>query len=585
MAPLPLAILVYSVQVLVVVVVATAGAQLFRLTHPSARLAYWRGIGVLCLALPLMATFHAEAPAASVVFGEAAVVGAGRPVSSSSFAAAGSIVVWIYGAGVAARVAWLLLGALRLRRIRARSTPAAVSADLDDVRMAVAPRAEFRWTRDVAQPVACGLRRPVVLLPREFDGLGADAQRSVACHELLHVARRDWLWIVIEEHLRAVFWFHPAAWWVLEQVQLSREQVIDQLVVARTVSKRAYMRALLAFSDARHPASPAMAFVRRRHLKIRLQQLSKESHMSVRRLAWTMAALAALVMTTATATARALPLDVPSLRMQAGAGTSLELRLAERAPAAGLIEAPGPDGVRIYLHPTPLATAADVTSARVVDGGNLQYSVAIGFSDAASVRMVSATQAHIGRPVAILLDREVIAAPTLRSPIGEAAVISGLFTEAEAQRIAAGLTRDTPAASRPTGVAQSIQPRTAAPIAGAAQRAQVPANVSPVSAPRPAASANSQAADLKMPEVVVKVDPRYTQAAMDAKIEGDVLLSVVVEEDGSVSDVTVTQSLDSVYGLDDQAVNAARQWTFNPATKNGTPVAVAVTLQMRFTLK
>jgi protein TonB len=83
----------------------------------------------------------------------------------------------------------------------------------------------------------------------------------------------------------------------------------------------------------------------------------------------------------------------------------------------------------------------------------------------------------------------------------------------------------------------------------------------------------------------LKVNPRYTQAAMAAKIEGEVLLSVVVEEDGSVSGVTVTQSLDSVYGLDDQAVDAARQWTFRPATKNGTPVAVSVTLQMRFTLK
>ena len=76
------------------------------------------------------------------------------------------------------------------------------------------------------------------------------------CHELLHVRRRDWPGIVGEELLRAVFWFHPAMWWALEQVHLSREQVVDQLVVARTPARRAYMDALLQFADAPDAARP-----------------------------------------------------------------------------------------------------------------------------------------------------------------------------------------------------------------------------------------------------------------------------------------------------------------------------------------
>ena len=39
------------------------------------------------------------------------------------------------------------------------------------------------------------------------------------------------MWIVLEEHARALFWFHPAVWWLIDQLQLTREQVIDQLVV------------------------------------------------------------------------------------------------------------------------------------------------------------------------------------------------------------------------------------------------------------------------------------------------------------------------------------------------------------------
>jgi protein TonB len=58
-----------------------------------------------------------------------------------------------------------------------------------------------------------------------------------------------------------------------------------------------------------------------------------------------------------------------------------------------------------------------------------------------------------------------------------------------------------------------------------------------------------------------------------------------VLESGGVGDVTVTESLDPVYGLDDAAVTAAKQWRFEPATKDGKPVTVAVDVEMTFTLK
>ena len=87
-----------------------------------------------------------------------------------------------------------------------------------------------------------------------------------------------------------------------------------------------------------------------------------------------------------------------------------------------------------------------------------------------------------------------------------------------------------------------------------------------------------------LPTAVTKVNPRYTQAAMDAKIQGDVELTAVVREDGSVGDVTVVLSLDTTYGLDDAAVEALRQWTFTPGTKDGKAVEVEVHINIRFTL-
>jgi len=53
----------------------------------------------------------------------------------------------------------------------------------------------------------------------------------------------------------------------------------------------------------------------------------------------------------------------------------------------------------------------------------------------------------------------------------------------------------------------------------------------------------------------------------------------------TVNDVEVVRSLDTEYGLDEQAIKAAKQWRFKPGTKDGKAVAVRVSLEMTFTLK
>ena len=94
--------------------------------------------------------------------------------------------------------------------------------------------AEFRICDDVSSPVTFGWRRPVVLLPARFPELDRRMQDAILCHELLHVERRDWLFTLAEELVRAVFWFHPAIWWLLGEIQLAREQAVDREVIERT---------------------------------------------------------------------------------------------------------------------------------------------------------------------------------------------------------------------------------------------------------------------------------------------------------------------------------------------------------------
>jgi len=258
----------------------------------------------------------------------------------------------------------------------------------------------------------------------------------------------------------------------------------------------------------------------------------------------------ALVLTgTAGAVLSALPLNLPALVLQGA--TALEVRLAESSPAAGLVEAVVEgSNQKIYMRPESIVTSADVTRAQVVGAGGGRYSVGVAFTAAASNRLAESTKIHMGRPVAILLNGRVIAAPVVRSMIRDSAVITGDFSKAEADRIAAGF---------------GVRGAAAAAPGQGPYRSQDPGVV--------------------MPVVLHDVEPQYTPAALQAKIQGDVELQLIVRSDGSVSDVAVTQSLDTAYGLDAAAIDAAQQWTFEPGTKDGTPVDVLVHVNLRFTLK
>jgi periplasmic protein TonB len=90
---------------------------------------------------------------------------------------------------------------------------------------------------------------------------------------------------------------------------------------------------------------------------------------------------------------------------------------------------------------------------------------------------------------------------------------------------------------------------------------------------------------VSLPQVVHEVKPDYTREAMQAMIQGTVWLECTVTEDGDVADITVTRSLDKEYGLDQAAVDAARQWKFKPGRKDGKAVAVRITIELAFALK
>lgn len=90
---------------------------------------------------------------------------------------------------------------------------------------------------------------------------------------------------------------------------------------------------------------------------------------------------------------------------------------------------------------------------------------------------------------------------------------------------------------------------------------------------------------VQVPRVLRDVKPQYTADAMRAKVQGSVWLECVVLADGSVGRIEVIRSLDPTFGLDQEAIKAAKQWRFAPGTRFGEPVAVLVTIELTFTLR
>jgi periplasmic protein TonB len=87
---------------------------------------------------------------------------------------------------------------------------------------------------------------------------------------------------------------------------------------------------------------------------------------------------------------------------------------------------------------------------------------------------------------------------------------------------------------------------------------------------------------VRAPRAIYKPDPEYSPEARQAKYQGTVVLSLIVRPDGTAHGLRVVRSLGM--GLDEKAIEAVQQWRFEPARKDGKPVAVAVEVEVNFHL-
>jgi TonB family protein len=84
------------------------------------------------------------------------------------------------------------------------------------------------------------------------------------------------------------------------------------------------------------------------------------------------------------------------------------------------------------------------------------------------------------------------------------------------------------------------------------------------------------------PQLVVKVDPEYSEEARKAKYSGSVTLSIVINTSGRAEQIQISRGLGM--GLDEKAVQAIQRWRFKPAMSKGVPVKVRATVEVNFRL-
>lgn len=155
---------------------------------------------------------------------------------------------WMSGAAVS--IFRRSLGWLRLHRLCRRSEPVRDSRIVHAFKMArarlgIRERISLRVSSEIEAPMMAGFLWPTVLIPLSLlQGAPVSYLQAIFAHELAHHRRWDYLVNLGFQFLGALFFYHPAVWWMLRVIETERERACDDLAISKTRERRAYIKAL-----------------------------------------------------------------------------------------------------------------------------------------------------------------------------------------------------------------------------------------------------------------------------------------------------------------------------------------------------
>jgi TonB family protein len=387
------------------------------------------------------------------------------------------------------------------------------------------------------EPSVAGLIRPAVLWPAAVSDLLEDEELdAILSHELTHVRRRDNLTGALHMAVGAAFWFHPLVWWLTARLVEERERSCDEAVLALGARPEPYAEGLLKVCrfGLRSPM-PCVTGVTDSNITQRIEHIMSDITQSA---------------------------------------LSRSKRFLLSVSAVAVLAAPVAAGAISPASPRAVPAASTQTSDTIYTPGN-GVSAPVVVSRVNPHYTLEAMQAKIQGDVWLQLvvqpDGTVMNIKVLRSLDRIYGLDQAAIDAAKKWLFRPGEKDGSPVPVRVT-MQMSFQLRD-----------------SPPAAPETTASEFGRGAHredepgIVLPRVRSRVNASYTPEALNARIQGQVHLEAVVLADGTVGDARIVGSLDTVYGLDEAALAAVRQSTFEPATLNGraVPIVVAITMQFR----
>jgi beta-lactamase regulating signal transducer with metallopeptidase domain len=157
----------------------------------------------------------------------------------------------VVATGLLIRLAGSLLHVRRLRRA-CREMDANTAPELFETlrQSGIRRKVKIFVSDDVRVPTALGFFQPSILFPAwTLAQLSAEELKVILLHELAHLRRWDDWTNLIQKVLKAVFFFHPAVWWIEGRLSLEREMACDDLVLEQTGSASSYAASLVSVAE------------------------------------------------------------------------------------------------------------------------------------------------------------------------------------------------------------------------------------------------------------------------------------------------------------------------------------------------
>ncbi len=218
--------------------------SLFGKQNSRTRFVIWFLALLAIAALPLLAGPHAAGASRARLSGEITL-----PASIASYL----LVAWAFG--IAVSMLRVTAGLWRVRQLRERclemdlaSLDPAIARRLQEYQ--VSRRVKLCVSREVSVPTAIGFFRPAVIFPASLvSQLSCEEMDVILLHELAHLRRRDDWTNLAQKIVKAVFFFHPAVWWIENRLALEREMACDDIVLAEKLSPKTYASLLISFTE------------------------------------------------------------------------------------------------------------------------------------------------------------------------------------------------------------------------------------------------------------------------------------------------------------------------------------------------